>query len=137
MQIFLIRNGSIIIQAVATYFLHHHFLALPDKLILGLHYRLKELQVLHMLPVCFYAVHKVLYHLGVDFIAQRRIVLENAAHCLGLAYARIQEQIQLLVQQHLILLIPQAEVLQEIVRQSHQLVHSNVFFGVEWNLQQI
>lgn len=120
-----------------SYLLHHHLLTFPDKLILSLHYSLQKLEILHVLAVRLYAMHKVLYDLRVDFIAEDRVVLKNTTHRLSLPYTGIQEQIQLLVQQDLVLLIRQAKVLQEIVRQAHQFVHPDIFLGVEWHLQQI
>lgn len=43
----------------------------------------------------------------------------------------------MVVQQHLILLITQAEVLQELMRQAHQLLHKYVVLFVVGILQQI
>ena len=41
-------------------------------------------------------------------------------------YPRREEEIQMLVEQSLILLVLQAEVLEELVSQPHQLVHSDI-----------
>jgi hypothetical protein len=63
--------------------LHDHVLALPDELVLRFHDGLQKLEILHVLAMCFDAVHRVLDHLFIHFIAQGRIVLEDAANCLS------------------------------------------------------
>jgi hypothetical protein len=52
-------------------------------------------------------------------------------------YPWIEEKVKLLVQQRLILLVAEAEILKELVRQSHQLVHAHVLFLVIGDLQQV
>lgn len=90
-----------------------------------------------MLPVGLYAMHEVLYDLGTDLVAQGRVVLEDAAHRLRLSDPRIEKQLQLLVQEYLVLLVAEAEVLQEVVGQTHELDHPHVLLGVEGHLQEV
>ena len=52
-------------------------------------------------------------------------------------YARSEEKVDVFVQQSLILTISQAKVLQELVSQSHKVVHSNILLLVVRDLQQI
>lgn len=64
--------------------MHHHVLALPYELVLSLHNRLQELQILHVSAVTFYASNKVLNDFLIFFIAQGRIVLEYCTYRLRL-----------------------------------------------------
>lgn len=82
-------------------------------------------------------MYKVLYDFDVDFIAEHRVILENTANSLSFSDARVQEEIQILVQEHLILLVAQAKVLEKVVSETHQLVHPNVLLRVIWNLKQV
>lgn len=51
------------------YLLHDHVLAFPIVSTFGLDNRLQELEVLHVLAVSFYEVHKVLNDTLCDFVA--------------------------------------------------------------------
>lgn len=119
------------------YLLHNQLLAFPDKLIFGFNDSLKKFQVLNVFAMSLDAMNKVLNHFGIDFVAKSWIVLKNGADCLGFADSRIKKKVQMFVQQDLILLIAEAEILQEIMSEPHEFVHSNILFGVERNLKQI
>lgn len=68
-----------------AHLLHDHVLTPADELVLGLDDGLEELEVLHVAAVRLYAVDEVLDHLLVHLVAQIRVVLEDAAHCLRLS----------------------------------------------------
>lgn len=50
---------------------------------------------------------------------------------------RVQEEIELFVKEYLVLLVTEAEVLQELVSERHQFVHPHVFLDVVGNLQEV
>jgi hypothetical protein len=112
-------------------------LTLSDELVLSTDDRLKEPQVLGVSAVNFNAVNEMLDDFLVDFIAKRQIVFENCTNCLGVEIARVEEQVKLLVKKHLIVLVAKTEVLEELMSQLHQLVHSRVILLVIGNLQQV
>lgn len=89
-----------------------------------------------MPSVYFNAVDKMLHDLFIYLIAERQIILEDGTHSFSIKIARVEEKIKLLVkedlrtqknirklqvedlfQSHLIMLISQAKVLQELMRQ--------------------
>lgn len=61
------------------------------------------------------AMHKMLNDFLINFIAQRQVVFENCADSLGVKIAGVEEEIELFVEKNLIVLISQAEVLQELM----------------------
>ena len=61
-------------------FLHHHILALPDKLSFRPDDRLQEMDVFDVTAVSFDAVDEMLDDFIAEFSAQLRIVLEDGAH---------------------------------------------------------
>ena len=52
-------------------------------------------------------------------------------------YSRREEQFQMLVQKRLVLLVATTKVLQELVSQSHELVHTIVALLVKGDLQEV
>jgi hypothetical protein len=112
-------------------------LTLSDELVLSADDCLKEPQILGVPAVNFDAVYEVLDDFLVDFIAKRQIVFENCTDCLGVEIPGVEEQVKLFVQKHLIVLVAKTEVLEELVSQLHQFVHSGVILLVVGNLQQV
>ena len=90
-----------------------------------------------MLAVGLDALDEVLDHLVVDLVAEDGVVLEDGADCPRLQLAVVEEQLEVLVQQHLVVLVSETEVLQELVGEPHQLVHPHVLLGVKRDLQQV
>lgn len=107
-----------------------------------------------MSSVNFNAVDEMLHDLFIHLVAERQIILEDGTHSFSIKVARVEEKIKLLVkedlrtqifrklqvedlfQSHLIMLISQAEVLQELMRQLQKLLESRILLVV-WHLQKI
>jgi ribosomal protein L10 len=109
-------------------------LTLSDELVLSADDCLKEPQIFGVSSMDFNAVNKMLDDFLVNFIAKRQIVFENCTDCLGVEIARVEEQVKLLVKEHLIMLVAKTEVLEELMSQLHQLIHSRVILLVVRNL---
>lgn len=110
-----------------------------------------------MTSVRFDAMNKMLNNFIIDLVTQGIVIFENTANCfslsdlkidhyssttyfflaeleLGNTYSWIEEEIQMFVKQNLILLITEAEILQKLMSQSHELIHANVFLLIVWHL---
>lgn len=63
--------------------LHNHILTPAYELIFSLYNGLQKLQIFHMAPMDFNAMHKMLNDLVVDLTAQGQIILEYCTYRFG------------------------------------------------------
>ena len=88
-----------------------------------------------MTAVALDAVHEVLDDFLRDFCAQSRVVHEDRTHGLGLKETGGEKEVEVLVEEGLVLVVAQAEVLEELVGQPHEHVHPRVLLVVVRDLE--